>query len=125
MREAENYCSDVKYDLCVRRSQDAVEMFLKSLFLSINKEFPRIHDLKKKLYEIHEALKDYITPKETAQMIIANDTLALWRERALYGDEILKVSNLFGEQEANLALAYVKRIHGLVVLARYKLALKK
>ncbi len=121
--EAERYLKKGKYDLSIRRSQEAVEMFLKSLFRKIDIEYPPAHDLTKKIYEVHKKLKQYgISRSEVAQMILANETLQLWRDRAFYGDETLRVSRVFSQAEAELALYYAKQLYGLVAMARYKIA---
>jgi HEPN domain-containing protein len=119
--EAKNHYNKSHYDLCVRRSQDAFEMFLKSLFRLIDIEFPAAHDLKQKLYDVYKPLEKYgISVEETAKIILANETLTLWRDRAFYGDEKLRVSGCFGKNEADLALFYVERLHNSVGLARYR-----
>jgi HEPN domain-containing protein len=120
LSEAKNYYKKSNYDLCVRRSQDAFEMFLKSLFRLIDIEFPSAHDLKQKLYDVYKPLEKYgISVEETAKIILANETLTLWQERAFYGDEKLRVSGCFGKNEAELALFYVERLYNSMGLARY------
>jgi len=120
MAEAKNHYEKSHYDLCVRRSQEACEMFLKSLFRLIDIEFPAAHDLKQKLYDVYKPLEKYgISVEETAKIVLANETLTLWRDRAFYGDEKLRVSGCFGKNEANLALSYVQRLYNSVSLARY------
>jgi HEPN domain-containing protein len=117
--EANNYYEKGCYDLCVRGSQDAFEMFLKSLFRLIDVESPATHDLKQKLYDVYKPLEKYgVSVEDTARIILANETFALWRNRAFYGDEKLRVSGCFGKNEADLAMFYVKRLYFTVGLAR-------
>jgi HEPN domain-containing protein len=107
LSEARNHLKRFNYDLTVRRSQEAFELYLKSLLLFLQKEYPASHDLKKQIYELSEVLKEFqITPQQVARLVLANAVLALWRSPAFYGDEKLRVASLFDSKEAELAVSY-------------------
>jgi len=106
-REAEQNQKECNYDLCVRRCQEAVELYLKSLFLFLGKTYPKSHDVRDQVYEIFDLLKKYDVKRETvAKMVLANQVLNLWRNPSFYGDEKLGISGIFSEKEATLALYY-------------------
>ncbi len=107
--EARNNLNAFNYDLAVRRSQEALELYLKNLLLFLQKEYPATHDLKKQIYELSEVLKGFtVTPQQVARLVLANAVLALWRSPAFYGDERLKVASLFDSKEAELAISYAE-----------------
>ena len=107
--EARNRLKAFDYDLVVRRSQEAFELYLKSLFRFLQTEYPASHDLTKQIYELSEALKEFqITPQQVARLVLANEVLKLWRLPAFYGDEKLNVGGLFDASEAALALSYAE-----------------
>jgi HEPN domain-containing protein len=105
--EARNRLKAFDYDLAVRRSQEAFELYLKSLFRFLQTEYPASHDLRKQIYELSEALGDFqITPQQVARLVLANAVLGLWRSPAFYGDEKLRIASLFDSKEAELAVSY-------------------
>lgn len=83
--EARNYLQS-NYDLAVRRAQEALELYLKSMFRFLQVEYPASHDLKKPIYEkITAALKqqevdpNQIRQRQIARVVLANSVLHLWR----------------------------------------------
>ena len=97
------------HDLTVRRSQEAFELYLKSCFRYLQKEYPASHELRKQIYELTEALKQcQIDRRQIARLVLANSVLDLWRSPAFYGDERLNVGGLFNDGEAKLALSYAE-----------------
>jgi HEPN domain-containing protein len=107
--EARSRLKAYDYDLGVRRSQEAFELYLKSLFRYLQAEYPASHDLKKQIYELTEALKQYqIDRRQIARLVLANSILDLWRSPAFYGDEKLNVGGLFNDVEATLAISYAE-----------------
>jgi HEPN domain-containing protein len=107
--EAKSRLKAFDYDLAVRRSQEAFELYLKSLFRFLQSEYPAEHDLRKQIYDLTEALKQYnVDSRQVARLVLANSVLALWRSPAFYGDERLKVANLFDSGEAELAVSYAE-----------------
>ena len=117
------------YDLCVRRSQEAFELFLKIVFKLMGKEYPtsiKGHELSEQIMSIYEklkaALKDYYFPKEDiVRIIIGSKVLHLWRNISLYGEEKLEkvgISKIFTEKEAELALDYLNKVSQLCDILR-------
>jgi len=107
--EARNRLEAFDYDLAVRRSQESLELFLKSLFRFLQRPYPATHDLKKELYTLVEALKDYpLEKRQIARLVLAGSVLNLWRSPAFYGDETLNVGGLFDKREAELAISYAE-----------------
>ena len=107
--EARNRLKIFDYDLTVRRSQEALELYLKSLFRFLQTEYPASHDLRKQIYELSEVLREFqITPQQVARLVLANKVLELWRSPAFYGDETLSVGSLFDSKEAELATSYAR-----------------
>ncbi len=117
------------YDLCVRRSQEAFELFLKLVFKLIREEYPtnvKGHELSNQIRFIYEklkvVLKDYYFPKEDiVRIIIGSKVLHLWRNISLYGEEKLEeigISKIFTEKEVELALDYLNKASQLCNLIR-------
>lgn len=107
--EARNRLEAFDYDLAVRRAQESLELFLKSLFRFLQRPYPATHDLKKELYTLVEALKDYpLEKRQIARLVLAGSVLNLWRSPAFYGDETLNVGGLFDKREADLAISYAE-----------------
>ena len=106
---ARNNLNAFNYDLAIRRPQEAFELYLKSLFLLLQKEHPTTHDLKKQIYEPSRVLKEFqIMAQQVARCVLANAVLGLWRLPAFYGDEKLGVANLFEPKDAELAVSYAE-----------------
>ncbi len=78
MDEARSRLNAIDYDLAVRRSQEAFELYLKSLFRFLQTDYPANHDLKKQIYELTEALKQcQIDRRQIARLVLANSILDL------------------------------------------------
>ena len=126
-KEIEQEAQDFKnknYDLCVRRSQEAFELFLKIVFKLLKEKYPPKHELSKQIISIHEKLKpvfkDYF-PKDIAKLMIGSKVLDLWRNISLYGEEKLEnvgTFEIFTEKEAELALDYMSKASQLCYLVR-------
>lgn len=109
--EASDHSKKFEYDLCVRRSQEAFELFLKTMFKFIARDYPQKHDIAKEVYAVFEALKGYgFSAQKVAQIVHRNRTLGLWREKSFYGDEELGVASIFIELESKVALSYAEDI---------------
>jgi HEPN domain-containing protein len=109
--EARDHSKKIEYDLCVRRSQEAFELFLKTMFKFIGREYPQKHDVAKEIYAVFDALKKYdFSALKVAQIVHRNRTLGLWREKSFYGDEELGVASIFTELESKTALSYAEDI---------------
>jgi HEPN domain-containing protein len=109
LMEARSRLGAFDYDLAVRRAQESLELFLKSLFRFLQCPYPAIHDLKKEIYTLVEALKEYpLEKRQIARLVLAGSVLSLWRSPAFYGDEALNVGGLFDQREAELAISYAE-----------------
>lgn len=98
------------HDLAVRRSQEAFELYLKSLFRFLEADYPAAHDVGKQIYSLAKVLKRYqIDRRLAAVLVLANSTLAVWRSPAFYGDEKLNVGAIFNDAEAALAISYAEK----------------
>ena len=107
LEEARNHLKKYNHELCVRRGQESFELFLKTIFMLLEKEYPKEHDISKEIYNVLSVLREVgFSNQKVAQMVLRNKTLALWRDPSFYGDEKLKVSGIFGENEARTALKY-------------------
>jgi len=111
LSEAREHAKKLEYDLCVRRSQEAFELFLKTMFKFIEQEYPLKHDISGEIYGVFSALKRFgFLAQKVAQMVHRNHTLDLWRDKAFYGDEKLGVTSIFTEHESKAALSYAEDI---------------
>lgn len=112
--EARRQLQSYSFDLAVRRSQEAVELYIKTIFRLTGKEYPRSHDLEKTIYDISMLLGGYgVSREEVARMVLANTTMGLWRSPSFYGDEKLGVARLFRQKEGEVALAYADEVRGI------------
>ncbi len=110
--EARKLLESYSYDLCVRRAQEAHELFAKTVFLLLWQDPPKGHDLSSPLYSNANLLTQHgVTEERIARLALGSKTLAAWRELALYGDETLRVARVFGEPEATLAVKYAEEMH--------------
>ncbi len=94
LKEARDHAKKFEYDLCVRRSQEAFELFLKTMFRFIERTYPQEHDIGNEIYKVHQALKRFgFTAQKVAQIVHRNRTLGLWREKAFFDDEKLGLTS--------------------------------
>lgn len=109
LAEARNYLARVDYDLAVRRSQEAFELYMKSLFRFLQIEYPASHDLVKQIHALTGAAEGYpIDKRQIARLVLANAVFKPWRSLAFYGEEGLGVGTFFDDGEAKLALSYAE-----------------
>lgn len=109
LQEARTFQKCLEYDLAVRRSQEAFELYVKSLLRYLQMEYPSSHDLRKQVYALADALKPYpFDKRQVARLAIANGVLAFWRSPSFYGEEKLGVGTLFNASEAALAVSYAE-----------------
>jgi HEPN domain-containing protein len=120
--EARRQLQSYSFDLAVRRSQEAVELHIKTIFRLIGKEYPKSHDLEKTIYEISILLSDYgVSREEVARMVLANTTMGLWRSPSFYGDEKLGVAKLFRQKEGEVAVVYADEVRRICDRVRSEL----
>ena len=111
LREARDHANKFEYDVCVRRSQEAFELFLKTMFKFIGQEYPQKHDISEEIYGVYNSLKKFdFSAQKVAQIVHRNRTLGLWRDKAFYGDEKLGVTSIFTEYESKTSLSYAEQI---------------
>jgi HEPN domain-containing protein len=111
LQEAREHLRKLEYDLCVRRSQEAFELFLKTMFKLIEREYPQEHDISKEIYQVFSVLNQFaFSATNVAQIVHRNRTLGQWRDKSFYGDEKLNVTSLFTELESKVALSYAEEI---------------
>ncbi len=122
LNEAREQLRSYGCDLAVRRSQEAVELHIKTIFRFVGMEYPRSHDLEKMIYAICVLLGEYgVTREQVARMVLANSTVGLWRSPSFYGDETLGVAKLFRQKEAELAIAFAEEIRWVCEKVRSEL----
>jgi HEPN domain-containing protein len=120
--EARRQLASYSFDLAVRRSQEAIELHVKTIFRLIGKEYPKSHDVEKTVYEISMLLGDYrVSREEVARMVLANATVGLWRSPSFYGDERLGVAKLFRQKEVEVAVAYADEVRWVCEKVRSEL----
>lgn len=111
LSEAREQLRSFEYDLAVRRAQEAVELYIKTIFRFAGVEYPRTHDLEKSVYDISQLLSGYdIAQTEVARMVLANGTMSLWRSPSFYGDERLGVARVFRQKEAEVAIGFAEEV---------------
>ncbi len=99
------------YDFAVRRSQEAVELYIKTIFRFIGAEYPKSHDLETAFHDVSRLLITYEVGREkVARMVLANSTMGLWRSPSFYGDERLGVARVFRQKEAQVAIGFAEEI---------------
>lgn len=120
--EARTQLASLSHDLAVRRAQEAVELYIKTIFRFTGTEYVKSHDLEKTIYEISRLLVKYdVTQEEVARMVLANLTMGVWRSPSFYGDERLGVAKLFRQKEAEVAVGYAQEIRSVCDRVRYQL----
>ncbi len=114
LNEAREQLRSFGHDLAVRRAQEAVELYLKTLFRFAGVEYPKTHDLEKSVYEISQILSGYdISRAEVARLVLANGTMSVWRSPSFYGDERLGVARVFRQKEAEVAVGFAEEVRGV------------
>lgn len=96
------------YSMCVRRSQECLELSVKSLLRFFGIEYPREHDVGDALEEIRDRLTAKLTERLPDMSSLMSE-LANSRGLALYGDEarFIPASQLFAADYASRVLGQV------------------
>ena len=112
LAEARSRLDALDCDLAVRRAQESLELFVKSLFRFLQRPYATTHDLRKEIYSLVgaiEAIEGHsIEKRQIARLVLASSVLNIWRLPAFYGDEALSVGSLFDRREAELAISYAE-----------------
>jgi hypothetical protein len=99
----------------VRKSAgDAVRVVLKSILVPRGQVSPT-HDQKKVASRIAVIR---VPRRDVVHLALANKMLERWRSPAFYGDETLKVGQVFDENEAQLAITYAERASSCAYVVR-------
>jgi len=127
---------ELNYDLSIRRSQEALELYLKVIFKFMRQKYPtsaRGHELSNQIRAIYEKMKNILTnygfrKEDIVKLLRGSIVLASWREPSFYGVENLEeiaVSGTFTDKEADLGLDYVDEVASMCTSIRdyfYKMA---
>jgi len=108
---------EYNYDLSVRRSQEAFELYLKVIFKFMKQKYPkssRGHELSAQIRAIYEKMKNILNKygfrkEDIVRLLRGSIVLASWRDPSFYGEENLEelaISGTFTDKEAELALDY-------------------
>jgi HEPN domain-containing protein len=111
LREAEEAMKDRNYPICIRRTQESLELASKSLLRYFGIEYPKEHDVGDALNLIKDRLPENIAKKvQDFQSLLTE--LAKVRGPALYGYERegIPASKAFGKEYAEGKLNSVKEL---------------
>lgn len=128
-REALRLEKEHNYDLSVRRSQEAFELYLKVIFKFMKQEYPkssRGHELSAQIRAIYEKMKNILNKygfrkEDIAKLLRGSIVLAFWRDPSFYGEEKLEelpISGTFTNKEADLALDYADKAGSICTFIR-------
>jgi len=111
LKEAEMALSGENYPMCVRRSQEALELVVKSLLRSSAIEYPREHDVGDALSYIEEKLPDSLRSEITSLKRLLTE-LSRIRGPAFYGYERqgIPASEAFSKEYASSTFKEVSRL---------------
>lgn len=114
LKEAEMALSGENHPMCVRRSQEALELVIKALLRSMAIEYPREHDVGYALAYIEEKLPDYLKSEMQSLRGLLTE-LARVRGPAFYGYERegIPASEAFGDEYASNTFEKVSRLVNL------------
>jgi len=115
--EALRLKKEYNYDLSVRRSQEAFELYLKVIFKLMKQKYPkssRGHEPSAQIRAIYEKMKNILNKygfrkEDIVRLLRGSIVLASWRDPSFYGEENLEelaISGTFTAKEAELALEY-------------------
>jgi len=114
LKEAEMALSGENYPMCVRRSQEALELVTKALLRSLAIEYPREHDVGDSLTYIEKKLPNYLNSEIPSLKSFLTE-LARVRGPAFYGYERegIPASEAFSNEYASSTFEKVSRIVNL------------
>lgn len=131
-REASELKDKGSYDLCIRRSQEAFEIYLKVICKLMKEGYPtnsKGHELSQQIRTMYPKIrlllkdifpKNYII-RDIVRISTGSKVLFWWRNPSFYGDEKLEtlgISGIFTEKEAELALDYMNKASSLCHVIR-------
>lgn len=114
LREARSAFTEGDYPITVRRSQECVELSLKSVLRALGIEYPREHEVSGALGLAGKKLPVWFAA-EIPRLIAISKDLSKKRGPALYGyeEELIPASELFGQGDAEVALAAAEEVFQL------------
>jgi HEPN domain-containing protein len=117
LREAEEALEATNYAICVRRSQEALELSAKAALKRVAIEYPREHDVSEALEAAADRMPDNVG-RQLEEIKALSAELARIRGPALYGYEAegVPASEAFTRDYAARTLDRVKSIVNLLVV---------
>jgi HEPN domain-containing protein len=117
LKEAESALLGDNPAICVRRSQEALELAAKSVLRYLAVEYPREHDVSDALKEVEKKLPPYLA-SELQDMTYTLAELARLRGPAFYGYERegIPASRAFGKEYAKSTFKKVKHLMKLCLV---------
>lgn len=114
LKEAEMALSEKNYSMCVRRSQESLEMAIKALLRSMAIEYPKGHDVGDSLIYIEKKLPDYLRSEVPFLRSLLTE-LSRVRGPAFYGYERegIPASEAFSKEYADDKFQSVSKIVSL------------
>jgi len=114
LKEAEMALSEKNYSMCVRRSQESLEMAIKALLRSLAIEYPKGHDVGDSLIYIEKKLPDYLRSEVPFLRSLLTE-LSRVRGPAFYGYERegIPASEAFSKEYADDKFQNVSKIVSL------------
>ncbi len=114
LKEAEMALAEKNNPMCIRRSQEALELITKALLRSMAIEYPREHDVGDSLDYIEKKLPDYLKSELPSLKNLLTE-LARVRGPAFYGYERegIPASEAFSDEYAGSTFKKVSRIVNL------------
>ncbi|GFO96796.1 HEPN domain-containing protein [groundwater metagenome] len=111
LKEAEMALSGKNNPMCVRRSQEALELVTKALLRSMAIEYPREHDVGDSLAYIEKNLPDYLKSEIPSLKSLLTE-LSRVRGPAFYGyeREAIPASEAFSSEYASDTFKRVSRV---------------
>jgi len=111
LEEARDAMESADYPRCIARAQECVEMAIKTIFVILQGEYPKGHEISDELVKLIAKMPDWLID-ELGRMKIASKALSQWKDLARYGDELLKLSpeRLFRELDAKFALKFAEEL---------------
>jgi len=105
LREMREAFSEGDWNLTIRRAQEAVDLYLKSLLKCMNIEFPKVHNIAPLLIKEFPKIGISILPEEKDKLLFISSDLSRRRAPALYQEEEYSQEEA---EEAKSAAIWVK-----------------
>lgn len=112
LREAENAFSEGDFASTIRRSQECIELSVKSVLRAVGIEFPREHDVSDVLLELNVDMPDWFKEKVPEIARIMSE-ITPKRGVSMYGleRELRPASDIFSEEDASAELENANEVH--------------